>query len=374
MRAKTSLLFLLLLLPLTARAQDRATLGGYGELHYNDVVNTNAGENPPGTLDFHRFILFVGYNFNDWVSFRSELELEHTLLEAEDGEAVGGEVALEQAYVNLEYKPYLGFRAGLMLVPVGIINPVHEPPTFHGVERPRVAEFLIPTTWRESGLGIYGNLTNRLSYEAYLMAGLNASGITGEEGIREARQSGFESSVDNLAFTARMEYLATLNLSLGASFYRSGLATDARLGNALDGVSFNLVEGHAIYEWGRWEARALLVYSMITNVEKLNAQFGNSAGKSQLGGYVEAAYDVLGLIAPTTEQQLSVFARYGRLNTQFRTGERIEGNPAFARRTTTVGLTYQPTPQVALKADYQWLYTEQAQHFRQFNLGIGYYF
>lgn len=359
----------------TGLAQDQATLGGYGELHYNDVVSTPEGENPPGTLDFHRFILFAGYDFNDWISFRSELELEHTLIEAEDsGEAEGGEVALEQAYIDLRYRPSLGVRTGLILVPVGIINPVHEPPTFNGVERPNVDKYVIPTTWREPGIGLYGRLANRLSYQAYLMAGLDASGISGEEGIRGARQNGFEASTDNLAFTARVDYQATLNLSLGTSVYRSGLATDAVLGDALNGVSFSLIEVHALYQRNGWAARGLLVYSAITNVEKLYVTFGNAAGASQIGGYVELAYDVLGLVEPQSEQEVSVFVRYEPYNTHLTTGTGVTANPAFNRRETTFGVTYRPTAQVALKADYQLLYSEGASDVRQFNLGVGYNF
>jgi len=261
-----------------------------------------------------------------------------------------------------------------VLVPVGIINPVHEPPTFNGVERPNVEKYLIPTTWRESGIGLYGRITNRLRYQAYVMAGLDASGISGQNGIRGARQSGFESSTDNLAFTARLDYQANLNLSLSTSFYHSGLSTDAALGNALDGVALNLVEAHAIYQRRGFEARGLLVYSTITNVEKLNAAFENSVGESQIGGYVELAYDVFGLIEPQSEQQGNVFVRYEPYNTQLSTGTGVTADPAHNRRETTFGVTYKPTAQVALKADYQLLYSEASSDFRQFNLGVGYNF
>jgi len=353
-------------------AQDKATLGGYGELHYNDVTNTESGENPSGILDFHRFVLFAGYEFNEWISFRSETEIEHTRIES--GENNGGEVALEQAYIDLRYRPALGVRLGLVLVPVGIVNPVHEPPTFNGVERPNVEKVLIPSTWRESGMGIYGRLFDHLDYEAYVMAGLNPEGISGKNGIRGGRQKGLRSSTDNLAFTARIRYQVDLNLSLAISYYFSNLSSDQTFPSAnLSGVRLNLAEAHVMFQQNGLEVRGLVIFSTISNARKLNAEFGNDAGQSQFGGYVELGYDVLGVFAPETEQQLSLFGRFEAYDTQFST-DGTGDNPAYARQETTFGLTYKPTPQVAFKADYQWLYNRKTHNLRQFNLGVGYNF
>jgi len=356
-------------------ANAQATLGGYGELHYNDVTSTTDGDNPAGELDFHRFILFAGYDFNDWISFRSELELEHTLLEA--GEDEGGEVALEQAYINLQFKRSFGIRAGIMLVPVGIVNPVHEPPTFNGVERPNVERFLIPSTWRESGIGVYGNTESGLSYQAYVMAGLAPNGITAEDGIRGARQSAFESSTANVAFTGRLDYNLNLNLKLGASYFVSSLSNEtegdeAQIAGA-DGALFNLVEGHLIYTSGQFEARGLLVYSSVSDAPALNDAFGNSAGEAQLGGYGELAYDILPFFSPLSEQQLLAFGRYESYDTQFRTAG-IPDNEEFNRNEYTFGLTYKPAPRVAFKADYQFLQSAGEKDVEQFNLGVGYNF
>lgn len=355
-----------------------ATLGGYGELHYNDVTYNEQGEQTPGNLDFHRFILYAGYNFNDWITFRSELELEHTLLEAEDGRAEGGEVALEQAYVDLRLQRELGVRAGLMLVPVGIVNPTHEPPTFNGVERPNVEKYLIPSTWRESGIGIYGSGQSGLSYQAYIMAGLKPNGIEGGEGIREARQSGFEASTANAAFVGRLDYQASLNLKFGASYFVSTLGSEIEDGHAeeiasLDGTVFNLVEGHIQYQKNRFEARGLLVYSGINNVQNLNNTFGNNAGESQLGGYAELAYDLLPSFAPTTEQRLFAFGRFESYDTQFTT-QQVYDDPENSRDEYTFGFTYKPTSQVAFKADYQFLTSAGSKNIQQFNLGVGYNF
>lgn len=357
-----------------SNTQQGAVLGGYGELHYNDVTSGKPASQSAGKLDFHRFVLFAGYNFNDWISFHSELELEHTLLEAEDGEAVGGEVALEQAYVNLRYRPEFGVRAGVMLVPVGIVNPVHEPPSFNGVERPNVEKYIIPSTWRESGVGVFGKFRNGLSYQAYVMAGLKAGSIEGEEGIRESRQSALESSMDNIALTGRLDYMLNLNLKLGASYYYSNLATDAVYGDALSGAHFQMVEGHVIYTHKAFEARGLFALSSVSEADKLNAQFGNDAAKGQYGGYVELAYDLLSFSAEPTEQRLFAFGRYESYDTNYRTTSALPHNDEFQREDYTFGLTYKPAPRVAFKADYQFLNNAADKRVQQFNLGVGYNF
>lgn len=356
-----------------------AVVGGYGELHYNDVIYNENGSNGPGELDFHRFILYAGYDFNDKLSFRSELELEHTLLEAEDnGEAEGGEVALEQAYIDYRIKRTFGLRAGLMLVPVGIVNPTHEPPTFHGVERPNVEKYVIPSTWRESGIGIYGNAPSGLSYQLYAMAGLKPNGISGSNGIRGARQSGFESTTGNFAVTGRLDYRFGLNLTAGVSYFFSTLDHEVEDGvtkiEALDNAMLNLVEGHLIYTSNRFEARGLVVYSNINDAELINQEFGNDIGSAQLGGYGELAYDVLPfLVKQDTEQKLFAFGRFEVYDTQFQT----ELTPALSeneRYETTMGFTYKPTAQVAFKADYQLLQSAGNKNIHQLNLGVGYNF
>ncbi|MDX1671304.1 MAG: hypothetical protein R3211_03125 [Balneolaceae bacterium] len=361
--------------PVHAQQQQGGTLGGYGELHYNDVLYNDNGMNSPGRLDFHRFILYASYRFNDWVSFYSELELEHTLLEVDEG----GEVALEQAFVDLSIKPEFGVRAGLLLVPVGIVNPIHEPPTFHGVERPNVERYIIPSTWRESGIGVYGKFQSGWSYQAYAMAGLKPNGITGGNGIRGARQNGFESTLGNFGGSARIDYQANLNLKFGVSYFFSTLRYE-RDGDLvvkipeLENTSFNMIEGHIQYTSSRLEARGLLAFSGISNVDELNTEFGNGAGKSQFGGYAELAYDLLpSLTGKLTEQQLFVFGRFETYDTQLKT-DLIADNAENERYEYTFGFTYKPVSQVAFKADYQLLTSAGIKEIHMLNLGVGYNF
>lgn len=356
-------------------AQNNVNIGGYGELHYNKMTNGADLQSSAGTLDFHRFILYLGYQFTDWVRFNSELELEHTLIE---GDEETGEVALEQAFIELQYKPELGFRAGILLVPLGIVNPVHEPPTFHGVERPNTEKYIIPSTWREAGMGFIGRFRSGLRYEAYLMAGLNPDGISGSSGIRGARQNGFESTTQDFALTARLDYTVNLNLKIGAGVFFSTLERSTQYGDTLTGAQFGMGEVHVHFNRGNFQARGLLVYSHISNADRLNRFYTttentSTIGDGQVGAYAEAAWDFLGYFLPETEQRLFAFTRYEYYNThQQTTGFRA--NPNFERRETTIGLSYLPHPSVALKADYQFLNAAGEKDVQQFNLGMGYNF
>ena len=169
-----------------AHAQAREgvpTLSGYMELHLNKVQDL------PSEADLHRFVLMVGHRFSERIKFWSEIEVEHAFVEVEGGEETG-EVAIEQAYLDLMVHRRFNVRAGMVLVPVGILNERHEPPTFNGVERTMVDTVVVPTTWRDTGVGAFGDLGRGFSYRAFVVPGLDATGFTAEEGIKDGRQQG----------------------------------------------------------------------------------------------------------------------------------------------------------------------------------------
>jgi len=91
----------------------------------------------------HRLVIFIGHKFNDKLSFFSEIELEHVK-----------EIYVEQAFLEYKLTSWMNLRGGLVLIPMGIVNEYHEPPTFNGVERPNLDKYIVPTTWREIGLGL----------------------------------------------------------------------------------------------------------------------------------------------------------------------------------------------------------------------------
>src|SRR5216117_4501964 len=153
-RSAPTLSLIVVCLPAFLAAQERTTVGGYGEIHYTN----RTGPNSPGQVDLRRFVLYLAHTFDDRLAFRSELEVEDAKLES--GEP-GGEVALEQAYLDYRLAERLTLRSGLVLPPIGIINETHEPPTFNGVDRPAFDRDVIPTTWREIGVGVLGSVPAR---------------------------------------------------------------------------------------------------------------------------------------------------------------------------------------------------------------------
>jgi hypothetical protein len=350
-----------------SQTESQTTVGGYGELHYNEPDGIRRG-----VLDFHRFVLFVNHNFNSKISFRSEIEIEHTKIEA--GSADGGEVAIEQAYLDYALQPNFGIRAGIVLPPVGLINLYHEPPIFHGVERPNVERVIIPATWRESGLGVYGTISEALRYQAYLVAGLKAEGFTAGNGIRGGRQEALESSPANPSLTGRLDYSPMLGLQLGGSFFIGGSSADVdSIGNA----TVALWCADARYSYENLSLKALGVVASISDADKINRAFGNSVADRVYGFYVEGAYNILPFLAPESEEELHVFARYEKYNTQASTSGFL-ALPQYNRNDIVVGVTYKPTYNTAFKFDYTFLNnklnTGSNTNTQQLNLGIGYFF
>ena len=185
-------------------------LSGYMDFH----LNKPDGE--PAVIDFHRFVLLLSHAFSPRLRFVGELDLEHAFVE---GLEESGELELEQAYVDFLLSRRVNIRAGMVLVPIGIINERHEPPVYNGVERPFVDTVIIPSTWFEAGAGVHGTLGRGFRYRAYALAPLNALEFSADEGIRGGRQKGSQADVRNVAFAGRLEYLGLRNLTLGASVW-----------------------------------------------------------------------------------------------------------------------------------------------------------
>ena len=137
--------------------QPQTRLSGYMDFHYNKP------ERADGRLDFHRFVLLVTHEFSPRIRFVGELELEHAFVE---GLEEGGELELEQAYVDFLLSRGFNVRAGMLLMPIGILNERHEPPVYYGVERTFVDTVIVPTTWFEVGAGIHGEVGHGWRYRA----------------------------------------------------------------------------------------------------------------------------------------------------------------------------------------------------------------
>ena len=370
-----SLLLLGLTLPIgvvqaqTADSQ-RTTIGGYGEVHYTN----RSGIGTPGAVNLKRFVLFVGHQFSDRITLHSELEVEDAKIE---GGGAGGEVSLEQAYLEYRLSDAFAFNAGLMLAPVGIINELHEPPTFNGVARPDFHHDVIPTTWREIGVGATGRFASLggVSWRLLVLNGIKASGFSGAEGIREGRQEGRNASFANPSLTSRLEY-GRPGLKLGASFWFGGTANqDSLLGTGTFAAPVSVVAADARYDTGPFQFRGEVARVSVRDADKINAAFGTDVGRRIDGGYVEGGANLLAWLAPASHQRLVAFARHERYDTHAAVPAGTARVAAYARRITTIGLTYKPLWNVAFKGDYQLLRNRaHAGEGEIVSFGVGYQF
>ncbi len=364
-------LFATAVLP-TAAAQESTTVGGYGEIHYTNP----RGRNTPAEVNLRRFIVYLAHSFNDRLTFRSELEVEDAKVE---GGSAGGEVALEQAFLDYRVLDALTVRTGLVLPPVGIVNETHEPPTFNGVDRPAFDHDVIPTTWREIGVGIVGRLpvADGWNYRLYLVNGLRADGFSGAAGIRGGRQEGREASFANPSLTGRLEWARPAGgLRVGGSFWYGGTTGgDTLLGSGSFAAPIALLSADARYDRGPLALRAVVATVSVSDADTINALYGSAVGSRIAGGYVEVAYNVLRVMNPTTAQRLNTFLRHERYDTQADVPAGTTRDPGFARRVTTFGLSYKPTWNTVFKGDYTLLRTAAGTgEGETLRLGVGYQF
>ncbi|HUJ60989.1 MAG TPA: hypothetical protein VLX92_20940 [Kofleriaceae bacterium] len=337
-----------------APAVTGSAFGGYGEITYN------APSNADSVVDFRRFVLFFGHDFTDRIRFYSEVEFEHAVASFDDV----GEAEIEQGYLDGLLDKRINLRGGLILMPMGIVNVYHEPPSFHGVDRPDVDEFVIPSTWREPGFGIFGELAEGVRYQLYLVDGFNANGFTADSAIAEGHQEAQLAYAGDAGVIARVDYEPVLGTVIGASAY--GGTSGNSLRGSVGYVPIGLFDIDARYKHGGLSARGEVALLVIGDAGALDQALaagsadqmaaGAVSSRSQ-GGYAEVAYDVLRWLAPKTEQALDVFTRFDYANTQAAVPAGFMANPAYRRKSEMVGLVYKPIPQIALKLDYRhhWL-------------------
>lgn len=317
-------------------------IGGYGELHYN---NLDDGTTKTKELDFHRFVLYFGHEFNDKVRLVTEFELEHALVKDTADGSAPGEVELEQAYVEIDVSDSAAVKAGVFLIPVGLLNETHEPPAFYGVERNPVEKNIIPTTWWEGGVMYSAHMDNGISYDLALHSGLSRS----DGNIRSGRQKVAEAEAESLAYTARIKYTGIPGLELAGTLNIQDDLSQGTASAAGDAEGATLIEAHAIYSSGPLKLIALYAD---WDIDFLG---GSNAKDSQDGSVFEASYKVT--------DQFGVFARQNNWS----------NDAGIDKAQTDVGFNYWPHENVVFKFDYQ-SQNNDAGDTDGFNLGVGYAF
>jgi hypothetical protein len=334
-------------------ARDANTyISGYGELKYEyDFVDETAHTN------LTRSVLFVGHRFNNKISFFSELELEDAKIE---GGEPGGEISLEQFYLRFNINKDLYLVGGLFTPRLGIINENHLPTTYNGNDRPYVETFVIPATWREIGISIYGALPsiNGLNYSFGIVNGLNSAGFENGNGIRGGRFEGSNASASNLAVTGSLLYHMK-NWRFQASGYFGGSAglngRDAdslQLESGMFGTPVSLTEADIQYNGKLISFRALYAIGMIPDAQSINAAYANNVPESFSGAYAEAGINLLYLFNKETKKNLTLFARYETMDLDQKIAENGIENDVNEKQYIVTGLTFKPIHGVAIKADY----------------------
>jgi len=327
-------------------------IGGYGELHYNNLEKPDGSEFKQ--LDFHRFVLFFGYDFSDSIRFHSEIEIEHAFV-ADNNDASGdtapGAVELEQAYIEFDLTENMEARGGLFLIPVGILNETHEPPTFYGVERNPIEKNIIPSTWWEGGAALTGRFGGSgVSYDLAITSGLNDG-----TDIRGGRQKVAKATANDPAYTGRLKYTGLRGLELaGTANYQTDM-TQSQDPDINEGL---LLSAHAIYNISQFQLRALYAN---WDIDVTSTDPDIQAQDKQDGYYLEGSWKFL--------PGAGVFVRYNAWD---------NGGTGDTEETQTdIGINYWPHEDVVIKFDIQKqdngaVYAADEQD--GFNIGIGYQF
>ena len=356
------------------RTNQGLSVGGYGEVLYQGFDSTRDDGSAAGerdTLDLERAVVYLGYKLSDDWLFNSEIEYEHGAV----GEEHEGEVGVEFAYLDYLWKPQLSFRAGLVLVPMGFLNELHEPTVFLGARRPDVEDRIIPTTWRENGFGLFGE-AGPFSYRTYVINGFDGSRFEAE-GLHEGKQDGSQAAAEDFAWVGRLDYHPVPGALVGASAYvgDSGQGLEDPRGRRI-GLRTTLYEGHAEWRWRGLELRALGVRADLSDVARLDRTLGlvgeESVGSRLSGGYLQAGYDLLA--SRSTGRQLIPYARWETLDTQAAVPDGYSRGPANRVRSLTLGIAFKPIDQVIFKADYQDYRNDAGTGLDQVNVGMGYIF
>jgi hypothetical protein len=338
------------------------SFGGYGEFYFAAPYGDTDVTGKVNTTDFYRFIAYIGYKFNDWIVMNGEIEYEHATT-SKNYQGKGGSVSVEFAYLDFLINKGFNVRGGNLLVPMGFLNLVHEPPTYWGNIRPVVETKIIPTTWREMGLGAHGSFGG-VRYSAYALNGFNGTKFNAE-GVRDGRQKGNRAIWEDVGGVLAVDYYYEGTFRFGGAYFAGGadqglIADDA--GKALT-VNNQIFDVHAEYRRGGFRTRALFTASYISNAGELSKalysdettqEVTQQVPENQFGWYAEAGYDVAPLFRRQARFTLTPWFRYEQYDFQNKvsadTG--LPANPALDGTLVTVGLESKPHPNVVVKLDW----------------------
>lgn len=349
----------------------------YGNIDYNQPIVP--GVKKLGTIDVHRIVTLFGYQFSPNTQFVSELEVEHA-----------NEVFIEQAFVKHKVVPNHFLKAGLILIPMGYINENHEATAFYSVERPFIDRDLVPSTWREAGIGMTGVFSGLgIRYKAFLVNGFRSydddATLQGSNGLRGGRQKGIKSKLSSLPnISAQLEYIGIPNSKIALSYY--GGQTQSDLYDNLEEndlqayaiadssvVGLQMVGLHSQSTLNKFQINTQAVVASMANTASYNQFTGKDLGSLMWGYYVELAYQIFN--SKTSDDSVTLFSRWSQYDTHGDTVGEVVNNQSYQRSIFTLGANYNPSKGVVFKTDFQWIGNQGSDNLTyQFNLGTGVWF
>jgi hypothetical protein len=369
------------------------TLGGYGEANYTRnffsgnpfryMYPDNYRNDPShGRFDMPHVVFFVGYEFGNGWRMNSEIEFEHggtetaMEIEAEEGGEYeqeierGGEVALEQFWIEKSFFPALNIRAGHIIVPIGLTNGNHLPTQFFTVYRPEGENTILPCTWHETGIAVWGTISD-FRYEIQLLPALD-SDLFGSAGwIANASASPYEFKISNKYATAiRIDNYTIPGLRTGISAYYGQSFRNSLMpayGDKYRNVKGEVTIGSIDFEYNAHNtiARGYFDYGHLGDAEAIsryNRTLANQSpsprtgiATSAIATGIEAGYDILSFRrdkAPSATKHLYLFGRYEYYNSMFRTSANINPETWCERQKAVAGLNWFPRHDIVIKAEY----------------------
>ena len=357
--------------------EDKLNIGGYGQIDLSKPLIS--GNRTITSLDVSRMVLSMGYNFTDKTQFLTELEFEHVR-----------EVFVEQAFVSHYFGDLLNFRAGFLLVLMGIINEYHEPTTFNGVNRPSVDNLIVPTTWREIGAVFTGRFTNaNLKYQGYIFNGFRSYDgttglVSGSKFLRDGRQRGARSIMSSPNFSGKIDYYGIPGVKLGLAGYAG--KTESPLFNNLDksdNVALAIADSSIVkiimagldlrYQKGGLSLRGEAIISSVGNTPQYNTFTGKDVGKTVNGFYAEVAYNILQFTA--SDQKLTPFFRMEHYDTHFKVDAITTKEDKYNINEYLIGIGWKLADGAVLKTDIQMSKSKADNTMKKaLNAGIGVWF
>jgi len=347
----------------------------YAHVDYNHIIEEDRRN--AGNLDVHRVVTLFGYQFDRKTQFVTEIEVEHVK-----------EIFVEQAFLKHKLSKQINLRAGLLLIPMGLVNEMHEPTFFYTVERPLLDKNIVPSTWSEIGLGISGILIDHnLKYQLYLInspISYNDGGgtLSAEKGIRGGRQKGAKSILTTFpALSGQIEYFGFDGFKIGLSAFRG--KTNTSLYTEFDQINdensaiidsstlmTNMVTVHSTYDVNQWTFRGQYSLAGFEGSDAYNSFTGSDIPELMHGFYLLAAYDFI----KNDNVTLSPFLRYSKLDNHLKVSDNLVQDESLNQSILSLGINYKPNPAVVYKIDYQFYNKNDGNNFNQFNAGIGVWF